>query len=109
MSNQKRVCMKRIAVFILCSLLTLSLAAFKNIETSKKKIAATLQKNNPTALAKFNQFCLQYDQSVITFFDTNNNLSLADHIKHMEKDLATLNYTHLRAHETDSYLVCRLL
>ena len=25
------------------------------------------------------------------------------------KDLVPVSYTHLRAHETDSYLVCRLL
>ena len=28
---------------------------------------------------------------------------------HMADTLAPVSYTHLRAHETDSYLVCRLL
>ena len=29
--------------------------------------------------------------------------------KYTSKDMAPVSYTHLRAHETDSYLVCRLL
>jgi len=83
--------MKQIILVIMLSLCSTSLVAFKNIEVSKKEIAATLQKNNPTSQARFKQFCIQYDQSVVTFFDTNNRLPLACHIKHMEKDLATLN------------------
>lgn len=83
--------MKHITLIIMLS--STSLVAFKNIEIHKKEIAATLQKNNPALVATFNQFCIQYDQSVIAFFDTRNNLSLAKHIQRMEKDLATLERT----------------
>jgi hypothetical protein len=69
------------------------LVAFKNIEIHKKEIKTALQKNNPALVKTFNQFCIQYDQSVITFFDRHNNLSLAQHIQRMEKDLIILGKT----------------
>ena len=38
-------------------------------------------------------------------------LAVSPHIlkRLMERDMGAVSYTHLRAHETDSYLVCRLL
>lgn len=83
--------MKYIIFVIMFSWCVMPLNAFKNIETSKKKIIDTLQKNNPTSLATFKQFCMKYDQSVIDFFDSKNNLSLAHHVKRMQRDLALFN------------------
>jgi hypothetical protein len=83
--------MKQIKLVIMFS--CTSLVAFKDIELHKKEIATTLQKNNPALVGTFNQFCIQYDQSVVAFFDTHNNLSLAKHIQRMEKDLAILQKT----------------
>ena len=37
------------------------------------------------------------------------NLLLTQSYRLAEASLVTVSYTHLRAHETDSYLVCRLL
>ena len=34
---------------------------------------------------------------------------ILDIVVDVQKDFITVSYTHLRAHETDSYLVCRLL
>lgn len=69
------------------------LVAFKNIDLHKQEIKTTLQKKNPALVAAFNQFCRQYDQSVLAFFDIHNNLSLAQHIQRMEKDLTILERT----------------
>lgn len=83
--------MKHITLIILLS--CTSLMAFKNIEVHKTEIRALLQKKNPTVVPIFNQFCVQYDQSVTAFFDARNNASLAQHIQRMEKDLTTLENT----------------
>lgn len=83
--------MKYIIFVIMFSWCVMPLNAFKNIEISKKKIIDTLQKNNPTSLATFNQFCSKYDQLVIDFFDSKNNLSLAHHVKRMQRDLVIFN------------------
>jgi len=80
----------KIRQIILCSLLILPLHAFKNIESSKKEIKATLQITNPKILSEFHNFCLEYDNVVTSFFDTNNHYSLAKHIDLMEKNLITL-------------------
>src|SRR5664279_5168601 len=42
-------------------------------------------------------------------FSMDGNKLYFSYSKHELTDLWTVSYTHLRAHETDSYLVCRLL
>src|SRR5664279_4695819 len=41
-------------------------------------------------------------------FETATFYAHFDVVKEGEADIAPVSYTHLRAHETDSYLVCRL-
>src|SRR5665647_3488645 len=41
--------------------------------------------------------------------DAKKQLSKAIKIDPKDPDIRSVSYTHLRAHETDSYLVCRLL
>src|SRR5665647_1614795 len=43
------------------------------------------------------------------FFDHASSLTGARACRRVLERLTTVSYTHLRAHETDSYLVCRLL
>lgn len=82
--------MKYISLIVSLALCT-SLTAFKNIEIHKKEIGSVLQKHNPESLKNFKQFTAKYDQLVISFFDTGNNLSLANHIERMQSELVTLN------------------
>ena len=41
--------------------------------------------------------------------NNNPNPKQIDNIKALAVNILPVSYTHLRAHETDSYLVCRLL
>ena len=45
------------------------------------------------------------------FFSSGKTIQAEFRLKQLEslKEAMTVSYTHLRAHETDSYLVCRLL
>lgn len=78
---------------MLCCLLIAPMYAFKNIETSKKEIRATLQVVNPSVIEQFGKFCDQYNRLVTSFFDTNNWYSMAKHIEQMEKNIITLRQT----------------
>ena len=77
---------------------------------------------DPLALSRFSQFrCLHISKGEIiqnlnethefqVCFVLKGSLCLfRDHIESMPLMAMPVSYTHLRAHETDSYLVCRLL
>ena len=58
-------------------------------------------------------FIDSYFESISGF--TSTGFTIFDNVKHIDQGLilwrssSPVSYTHLRAHETDSYLVCRLL
>src|SRR5665647_3980652 len=56
--------------------------------------------------------CSRREQYLLTIADTKRHLQGCQRGRSQELRVACLtpvSYTHLRAHETDSYLVCRLL
>ena len=65
-------------------------SAISNLETTRKEIVATLNREAPNCVAEFNSFFKKYDAVVFSFFDTKNNEPLKAHIESMESELQLL-------------------
>jgi len=66
----------------------------QDIEIIQSKIISILEKNNPLIIPEFNNFCTQYHQSIVQFFDTTNNEPLTLHIARIENELLLLKQTY---------------